>query len=145
MAQWIDGNIPDDKDAYYWITVNNGNATDVLPQPFQYNNEIEAWISFNGEKWSIHAVVAYHRISKPKKRATVGNGVGYYIRTYYQNGKEMIYGKGLQPANWCMTGYSDSEKAKTAARRLKKLDISDGTERDKYEIIDGESNLINEL
>lgn len=141
MSQWIDANIPDDTDAYYWITVIK-NIT--LSQPFQYNKETDNWISFSGEIWSKDAVISYYKIPKPKQRATVGNGMGFYIKTYYYN-DEFIYGKGLQPANWCMKGYETVEKAITAIKRLKKLDIADGYKRDKYEVIDGTGNFVKEV
>lgn len=141
MQQWKDGSIPENREAYYWIMVGTSNPPYTVPQPAWYDGETGAWITFDGTRWSPYAVIAYCEISKPKKRSTVGSGCGYYIKRSHSK-EETFFGYGLQPANWCMRGYSTVEKAVRATTRLKKNDIEDGYEETSYEIVDGDGKAV---
>ena len=48
----------------------------------------------------------------------------------------------MQPVNWAGRGYNTVDKAKLAAKRLKKIDEDEGNDRDQYEVLDGESNVV---
>lgn len=139
---WTDGNIPKGKSIFYWLTIKSTMTNEVYPVPCKFLEKDGCWISFNGERISSYSVVAYCPILKPKPYNTIGSGVGYYIRTDVDSPNEAIYGFGLQPANWVMKGYSTKEKAISAAKRLRKLDIRDERERSNYQVINGAGEVI---
>ena len=142
-CQWINGNKPQDIDMYYWITIKGLTSNETYSIPCKYDNEMDCWIDVDNNKISIHTVVAYYPIIKPKSYTTLGTGCGYYIRAKYKNEeKDTIYGFGLQPANWAGRGYNTVDKAKLAAKRLKKIDENDGYERERYEVLNSESEVI---
>lgn len=90
--------------------------------------------------------MSYSQISGPKPYFTIGSGYGYYIRTICKDkDKEIIYGFGLQLANWVEKGYDTIDRAKIAAKRLKKIDADEGTVRSLYEIVDGYGERVAEL
>ena len=141
MKYWTDGNMPNEKTAYYWLTVKSATNNITYPVPCRYSETDDCWIDFNNVRLSKHTVVAYSEIVKPKDYTTVGSGFGYYIRTMYRD-KQSIYGYGLQPANWCGRGYSSKEKAVAAAKRLIRLDKNEEYVRDTYEVINGNSEVV---
>ena len=143
MYTWIEGNKPEDMDRYYWIIVKGLTCNETYHTPCKYNSSKECWNDMENNNISIHSVVAYFPIMQPKSYTTIGTGCGYYIRAKYKGEtKDTIYGFGLQPANWAGRGYNTLEKAKTATRRLKKIDEQDGYNRECYEVLDSESNVI---
>ncbi len=142
MYNWINGNVPDNKELFYWVTVKNLTTNVTYPVPCKYSEQDGCWVSFDGEHLSSHSVVAYYQILKPKSYTTIGSGCGYYIRVDVGNTNETIYGLGLQLASWAGKGYSTKEKAVTATKRLKKLDIEEGLERNSYEVLNGNSEVV---
>lgn len=139
---WNNGNIPKNKDLFYWLTVKSTTTNVTHPVPCKYSEENECWINFDGEQLSSHSVVAYYPMLQPKSYTTIGSGCGYYIRTDTGNTNENIYGFGLQLANWVGKGYSTKEKAIAATKRLRKLDKEEGLERKNYEVLDGNSKVV---
>ena len=140
MSDWTDGNVPKDKELFYWITIQEENNKKIThPFPCLYSADTENWKDFCGNTIN-KDVIAYSVIKQPLSYTKIGFGVGYYIKTVY-DGDEQIYGHGLQPVNWSGQGYGTLEKAKTALRRLRKLDIQEGYTRELYEVIncDGET------
>lgn len=141
MSEWIDGNIPKDINSFYWLAIKKADKNITYSVPCKYNHERKCWIDTDNNMLSVHTVVAYCPILKPKSYSTLGSGCGYYIRTIQKN-NEIIYGFGLQPVDWVRKGYNTIEKAKAATKRLRKLDLNDGYERDLYEILNSNSEVV---
>lgn len=144
MSEWIDGNIPENTNLLYWITVKNTIKNETYNYPCRYYTDKECWVDFEGVKISSYDVVAYYPIIKPKQYSTIGTGVGYYIRTIFDK-KETIYGRGLQLVSYGYKGYGSIDKAIIAARRMRKIDIDEGCLKDKYDILDGNGKLVKSL
>lgn len=143
MLTWTEGNRPGKQDTnkFFWLTVREEAKGKTHPVPCRYDVKSENWVDVDGHMLSASSVIAYSKIVQPKPYATIGSGCGYYIRTVY-NKEEIIYGFSLQPANWSGKGYASVEKAKAAAKRLKKWDKEDGRERDVYEVVDGNGESV---
>jgi len=141
MSKWIDGSIPTEKDTYYWLTIKNGGVKYSYPAPCKYSDEYECWLDANGKLVPTICVVAYYPIKQPKSYQTIGTGSGFYIRTFHNN-NEFIYGRDLQYISWANRGYDSQKDARVAAKRLKKLDETNGYAREKYEVIDGQGNSV---
>lgn len=142
MYNWTNGNVPDNKELFYWVTVKKLTINVTHPVPCKYSEQDGCWISFCGERLSSHSVVAYSQILKPKSYTTIGLECEYYIRTDGGNPNEIVYGFGLKFANWVGKGYSTKEKAVAATKRLKKLDIKEGLERNGYEVLNGNGEVV---
>lgn len=146
MNNWTKGNEPN-QDGIYWVTINKNGESMMYDSPVRY--VLEKWKLLSLD-WEIpkEDIIAYSKIIKPRSFNAIGNGIGFYIRTICTNNGEVSiteYGKGLQLASWCMIGYSSIEKAVTAAKRLKKIDIDANYLKEKYEIIDGHGKIIKEI
>ena len=92
MYTWIEGNKPEDTDKYYWITVKGMTCNEIYHTPCKYSTSKECWNDMENNNISIHAVIAYLPIMKPKSYITIGTGCGYYIRAKYKGEtKDTIY------------------------------------------------------
>lgn len=80
-------------------------------------------------------------VKMPNSYSIIGTGYGYYIRTYDMN-NEVIYGLGLKLANWVGLGYETKDRAIAAVKRLRKLDLDENFERDRYEVVDGKGVVL---
>jgi hypothetical protein len=145
MTDWINGDIPEDKRKYYWLTIKMYNKKFTYEMPCKYSEEKNIWIDFEGMEIDSDCVIAYCPIMIPSDYTTIGSGVGYYIRTVYK-GKVDIYGMRLCLARLGGSGYLTLDKAKTGLRNMRKQDINiDNYKRDSYEIVDGHGNVVWEL
>lgn len=137
--KWVKENTPEKDGEVCWIAVNTGDKVETYSEPCKYNSDKKCWVGYDGKEIPKNDVVAYYRVVKPKPCTTIGHGTGFYIKTIC-NGQETIYGFGLQPAEWVGVGYKTLDRAKSAARRLAKLDREEGYSRSLYEVVDGNGN-----
>jgi hypothetical protein len=142
MTDWVNGNVPEDKNKYYWLTLQICNKKSTHETPCRYWKEQNIWVDFEQTEIDCDCVIAYCPIVVPRDYAMIGNGLGYYIRTVHQ-GKECIYGMRLCSANLGGDGYKTIDKAKIGLRNMRKQDINvDNYERDSYEVVDGYGNIV---
>lgn len=141
MNNWIKGNIPNEIDKLYWITIKHLSSNVTHPFPCMYNKDDDFWVDFQGSYISTHTVVAYLPLITPKSYSIIGSGFGYYIRAISSD-SESVYGFGLQFANWGGRGYSTKEKAISATKRLIKLDKENNYVRDIYEVVNGQGEVV---
>lgn len=141
MNKWIDGNTPDGQCVFYWLTVQEGDSTDTYPVPCKYDMEMGCWIDVENNCLPAQTVTAHYPIRKPKAYTTIGSGYGFYIRTFYKD-HETVYGYGCQPANWAGSGYRTKERAVKAAKRMRRVDRTENYERDKYEVLNCDGEVV---
>jgi hypothetical protein len=142
MTGWVKGNIPEDKNGYYWVAIEVAGDVYTYDKPFRFSEKENTWIDFDGAKLSLDSAIAYYQIVQPRSYTMIGNGCGYYLQTYYKE-KKLIYGKRLCLASLGGDGYNDIEKAKIALRNMKKQDIKLGNYvRDVYEIVNGNGKVV---
>lgn len=141
MAEWIKRtDLTPDPDKWYWIAT--GNYKGKTPKcPYRLQNGI--WESADGVN-AAHGdaeVVAVMEIVPPKPYGMIGNGYGFYFRMR-REGSETTYGFGAQSAFWAGRGYRTRERAREAARRLMKLEDSEGFPSEACCILDGYANEV---
>lgn len=143
MADWINGSVPGDGERFCWLTITRLDESYTYPEPCRYNREKKCWITFDGNKeFSAQYVSAYCPITMPKAYSVIGTGSGYYIRVSSDGGNLIVYGYGLQPVEWSGKGYATIDRARNAAKRLRRLDASDGFTDRSYEVIDSRGTAV---
>lgn len=135
MNEWHAGNKPP-YTGLYWITfIDKKGLPRVLDLPAEYlgNNVWKA----AGQHIKAADITAYMDCNRPKQPYNenhIGFPNQYYIRVKC-NGIISYLSKGLQSVKWSKEGYSTKEKAKVAARRLKKVEPEYGYQGQKTEIV----------
>lgn len=143
MNSWIKGNIPSNCKLYYWVTLKDGNG-ETYCCPCKYYELEKQWKSVEGVVFDSDQIVAYNPIYPPVSYTKIGNG--YFIRILDNQDEYRFYARNAQPIIFSNVGYSTLDRAKTAIRRMRRVD----KERDhycykRYDIVDGNGNVVWEL
>ena len=143
MNSWIKGNIPSNCKLYYWVTLKDGNG-ETYCCPCKYYELGKQWKSVEGVVFDSDQIVAYNPIYPPVSYTKIGNG--YFIRILDNQDEYRFYARNAQPIIFSNIGYSTLDRAKTAIRRMRRVD----KERDhycykRYDIVDGNGNVVWEL
>lgn len=146
MDKWIEGNTPKEN-GWYWVTAKNGCGKGtpfyVVLSPLKFENG--NWIIGTGGHFYAGNVVAYSPINMPEVYQKFGDPGKYYIRVIQENNRVSIYSKGLHSVGVSTIGYDTPQKAYTALKRLKVIDLEETlgeSENYTYEVINGEGNIV---
>ena len=102
----------------------------------------EIWIKYGtGLPVSQDKIVAYAPVTQPKPYGTIGNGYGYYFRVI-RGDCVITYGFASRPAFMAGRGYKTTERAAEAAKRMMRLDDSEGYPCDECLVLDGTGTVV---
>lgn len=143
---WHDGNIPKlyDKsiNGFYWVMISDEGCLQMYPQPVIYSRG-GRWVGSNGEELVKDKIVSYYPICYPKKYGLIGNGKGFYIKTYCRD--EVLFlgpGRCNIQSNQNSCGYISLPSAILGLKRCVNHDVSNNIHRKMYHVVDGNGEVL---
>lgn len=144
MSEWIkiEKDNPPKPGTVAYLAIKDQNNGKIISTAVPLFCAGEIWFKYGtGLPVSQEKIVAYAPVTEPKPYGTIGNGYGYYFRMI-RGDSAITYGFAAQSAFMAGRGYKTTERAAEAAKRMMRLDDSEGYPCDECLVLDGTGTVV---